>query len=206
MARGNVFDYGRPGRPKVPVKSEPPKYISRLNALMMHLDDRGWYRELAKRQRREYLKANAPFIGGRPIGDPLEMDRIMCRSDAVVEWKDETDTDLNAAQFTGHIVLEIDPNCPNSLLFKLINAILDQTRKRHARRINTKHWAQHRILALYELKLRGYDLSQDRKQLAQWLFPKISSQKVQGDKFDRAKQYLNEAKDQLPALRAQLNS
>jgi len=200
MARAYFYEDGRPGRPRVPVNQSPPKYIFHLNALMLRLDDRGWYRELAKRQRREYLRANAPFEG-RPIGDPLEMDRIMCRTDVVAECKDKTD--LEIAQFNGRVVLEIDPDCPDDRLFKKIAAILDQVRKRRSRRINTKHWATHRILALYELKLRGHDLSQDRKQLAAWLFPEIRSEKTRGDKFDRSRQYLCEAISQLPTLRAQ---
>jgi hypothetical protein len=202
MARRHVYDYGPPGRPKVSVEPEPPRDFSRLNALMLRPDVRGWYRELAKRQRRQDLKANPPPLKkGRPIRDPLEMDRVMCRTDVVAECKDETD--LDAALFNKRIVLAIDPNCPSDLLFKKIGAILDEPRNRHSRRINTKHWAEHRILMLYDLELMGHDTSKERKQLAQWLFPEVRSQKSRGDKFDRAMQYLDGAKELLPALRAQ---
>jgi hypothetical protein len=201
-----VYEDGRPGRPKVPVKPEPPedisRLISRLNGQMPRLGIRGWYRELAKRQRREYLSANpSPFKSGRRISGPFEMDRFMCRTDIVAECKNETD--LEVARFNGRIVLEIETACPNGLIFKKIRALLDRARKRPSRRINTKHWTEHRVLVLYDLKLMGYDLSQDRKQLATWLFPNIRSEKFRGDKFDRAKQYLREAISLLPALRAQ---
>lgn len=196
-----VYEDGSPGRPKVLIDHSPPKDFSRLDALMLRLDDRGWYHELAKRLRREALIANPVSHGeGQPIRDPFEMDRAMCRTNSVAECKDETD--LEVARFNKRIVVEIDPNCPDNLLFKQITTILHQTRKRHARQINTKHWVEHRILVLYDLELMGYDRSKNRKQLAQWLFPKISSQKAQGEKFDRAKQYLDEAKDLLPTLRA----
>jgi hypothetical protein len=200
-----IYEDGFAGRPKVPINHSPPKDFSRLDALMLRLDDRGWCLELAKRQRFEALKANPPpHRKGQPIRDPFEMDQVMCRAYAVAECKDETD--LEVARFNKRIVVEIDPNCPDNLIIKQITAILDQTRKRHARQINTKHWTEHRILVLYDLELMGYDRSKNRKQLAQWLLPKISSQKAQGDKFDRAKRYLDKAKDQLPALRAQLSS
>jgi hypothetical protein len=201
VARPYVYEDGRPGRPKVRVRQNPPQDFSSLDALMQRLDDQGWYHELSKRLRCEYLKANPALMKGGAITDPLEMDRIMCRTNVVAECKSETD--LEVAKFNGRIVLEIDPACPNDLIFKKIGAMLDQTRKRPARRINAKHWADHRILVLYEFKLMGCDLSKARKQLAAWLFPDIHSEKTRGDKFDRAKQYLNEAISLLPALRAQ---
>ena len=127
----------------------------------------------------------------------------MCRSEVVAECK--TETDLKVARFNGRVVLEIDPACPNELLFQKIGAVLDRARNRKARRINTTAWAEHRILALYDLKLMGYDLSKERKQLAAWLFPEIDGEKPRGDKFDRAKEYLDGAIALLPTLRAQSN-
>jgi hypothetical protein len=100
-------------------------------------------------------------------------------------------------------VLEIDPNCPDEILFEKIATVLKRARNKPARRINTKAWAEHRILALYDLRLMGYDLSKDRKQLAAWLFPEINNEKPRGDKFDRANEYLKAAMASLNALRAQ---
>ena len=116
MPRRYVYEDGRPGRPKVKVNPISPKDFSRLIDLMTLLDPRGWYVELARRQRRKYLKANPRLYKGRSlrrITDPEEMDRIMCRSEVVAECK--TETDLKVARFNGRVVLEIDPACPNEL-------------------------------------------------------------------------------------------
>jgi hypothetical protein len=49
----------------------------------------------------------------------------------------------------------------------------------------------------------GFDFSKDRKQLAVWLFREIKDEKQRGDKFDRARKYLEDALSSLGALRAQ---
>jgi hypothetical protein len=54
LARRYLYEDGRPGRPKAPVHRSPPTDFRRLIDQMDRLDDRGWYRELAKRQRREF--------------------------------------------------------------------------------------------------------------------------------------------------------
>jgi hypothetical protein len=66
-----------------------------------------------------------------------------------------TPYDLEIARFNGRLVLEIDPDCIDEILFKKIAALLKRVRSGKARRINTKAWAAHRILALDDLKLMG---------------------------------------------------
>jgi hypothetical protein len=186
---------------------------------MAGLDARGWYRELAKRRRREYLKINLlknrtsrrisdkinpSFLknrSSRSITDPEEMDRIMCRSDVVAVCN--TQDDLEVASFNNRLVLEIDPDCPDEILFKKIAAELKRARTGKVRRINVKTWAKHRILMLYDLKLMGHEVSKNRKQLAMWMFPEIKNEKRRGDKFDRATEYLAAALHSLNTLRAQ---
>ena len=150
----------------------PPKGFSLLTDLMARLDERGWYRELAKRQRREYFKATPRLYKGRRIADPEEMDRIMCRTDVVAVCT--TSDDLEVAQFNGQLVLEIDPACLDEILFEKIATELKRVRNGKSRQISTKGWAKHRILALYDLKLRGYDVSKDRKQLSAWLSERLT--------------------------------
>jgi len=177
---------------------------------MEKLDARGWYRQLAERKRIEEMNGDPrdvePWL--RQVTDPEEMDRIMCRTDVVAECK--TADDVKIAHFNGRVVVEIDPAAPNDLLFSKIATLLDARRAliegaklRLARRINVTPWKEHRILALYDLRLLGYDLSRERKQLAAWLFPEIPDGKHRGDKFDRAREYLETALASLNTLRAQ---
>jgi hypothetical protein len=125
----------------------------------------------------------------------------MCRNELVAECN--TLDDLKVAKLNGRVVVEIDPACPNDILLEKVAVLLDRIRGSNVRRINTKAWKEHRILSLYDLRLSGYDLSSQRKQLSLWLFPEIGSEKPRGDKFDRAKELLNVALASLAALRAQ---
>jgi hypothetical protein len=199
LKRRYVYDYGRPGRPKVKVSPTPPKDFSRLIELMPALDARGWYRELTERLRREYLEK------ARETEDQIvnqeEIDRVLCRTDVVAVCN--TSDDLEVARYNGRIVLELDPVCPDKMLFSKIGPILNRLRRRAARRINTKAWVNHKILVLYEYKLMGYDVSKDRKQLAVWLYPEIKDEIQRGDKLDSANKYLEAAVASLTALRAQ---
>jgi hypothetical protein len=129
------------------------------------------------------------------------MDRLMCRTDVVAECV--STIDLEVARFNGRIVLEIDQNCPNEIIFEKIEAKLNLARAVKPRHINPSAWIDHRILALYDLKLCGYNLSKERKQLAIWLFPNIIDQKARGDKYDRARELLDDALSQLDLIRAQ---
>jgi hypothetical protein len=129
------------------------------------------------------------------------MDRLMCRTDVVAECV--STIDLEVARFNGRIVLEIDQNCPNEIIFEKIKTKLKLARTVKPRHINVSAWIEHRILALYDLKLRGYDLSNERKQLAVWLFSDVIDQKARGDKYDRARELLDDALLQLDLIRAQ---
>jgi hypothetical protein len=125
----------------------------------------------------------------------------MCRTDVVAVCT--TSDDLEVAQFNGRLVLEIDPACLDEILFEKIATELKRARNGKSRRISTKGWAKHRILALYDLKLRGYHVSKDRKQLSAWLFREINDEKRRGDKYDRAVKYLRAALSSLNKLRTQ---
>jgi hypothetical protein len=207
MPRRYVVEDGQPGRPKTDVDTTPPAGFSLHKDLMEGLDVRGWYKELGRRHHSEKMAGDPRFIGPRkpdyfgldPVTDPEELDRLMCRTDVVVECN--TPEDLKIAQFNGRLVVEIDPTCPNEIVFDKISALIGRVRSIHDQ--NTKAWKNHRILALYDLKLLGYDLSMDRKQLALWLFPEISGEKNRGDKFDRATECLEAALASLRTLRAQ---
>jgi hypothetical protein len=203
MTRSYVAEDGRPGRPKTEIDRKPPTGFCLHIELMEKLDARGWYRQLAERRHYENLGGDLrdEYFQLRQVTDPEEIDRLMCRTDVVVECK--TAEDLEIARFNDRIVVEIDPACPNDMLFDKIAALLDRVRSENVRRINTKPWREHRILSLYDLKLSGYDLSSERKQLALWLFPEIGDEKQRGDKFDRAKELLKAALASLGVLRAQ---
>jgi uncharacterized protein (UPF0128 family) len=174
---------------------------------MKKLDLQAWYTQLGERKRFEMMEGDPREYEVdshlRRITDPNKMDRIMCRVDSVAECKNAQDLDV--AHYNGRVVLEIDPACPNDTLFKKIKVILEHVRDRSPRKLNTRSWAEHRILALYDLKLMGYDLSKERKQLSLWLFPEIEDEKARGDKYDRATELLASALNALPTLRAQAN-
>jgi hypothetical protein len=180
---------------------------------MADLDARGWYHELEARERRRFLAAHCrpedwPWLkeefaaGFKPIDDPQEMDRLMCRTEPVA--KVETPLHLEVAQFNNRLVLEIDPMCLKDVLFKKIEDFLQAARKqkqRPSRHIPSEAWRNHRLLTLHSLQLAGYDLRRSRKQLAEWLFPEIANPKARGDKYDRACKLLTAALAALPTLR-----
>lgn len=203
MAKPYHYEDGEPGRPKVEIDPSP-KWLSNHVVLMKDLDIRGWYLQLASRvayeiKRDEFAdQENWPY---RPVTDPEEIDAVMCRTTPVALC--QTPQELEVAQFNGRIVLEVDPNCPEALLFQEIVRVLRTVREKPVRQVNTRAWAEHRILAMYDLKLADYDLSAERKQLAAWLFPEIENQKTRGDKYDRAREYLDDAIGSIPTLRAQ---
>jgi hypothetical protein len=210
MPRPYVVEDGLPGRPKIEIDTTPPAGFSLHKELMEALDVRGWYQELGKRFHSEKLARDSHFIGpDKPdffglaaVTDPEELDRLMCRTNVVAECK--TPEDLKIARFNGRLVIEIDTECPIEIVLDKISAIIDGVKSIRER--NTNAWKNHRILALYDLKLGGCDFSADRKQLALWLFPEIGDQKTRGDKFDRATECLEEAVASLGILRAQSNS
>jgi hypothetical protein len=210
MTRPYLAEDGQPGRPKTETDATPPTGFSLHEELMKTLDDRGWYRELGRRSQLEKHQGDPHAIGPRkpdypglePVTDPEELDRLMCRTGVVAECN--TQADLRIAKFNGRVVVEIDPACSNEILFDEIAALLDQIVSR--RRRNTKAWKKHRILSLYDLKILGYDLSSERKQLARWIFPEIDDETKRGSKFDRAKEHLETAVTSLSVLRAQSTS
>jgi hypothetical protein len=144
-----LYEYGRAGRPKTKIDSSPPKGLSLHLGLMERLDPYGWYRKLE--ERRQFERAGSdprdpddPRL--RRVTNPEERDGLMCRTDVVAVCN--TSDDLEVAHFNGRVVLEIDPNCPDEILFEKIATVLKRARNKPARRINTKAWAEHRILAL----------------------------------------------------------
>jgi hypothetical protein len=172
------------------VTSAAPFDLAADDKLMASLDPQGWYRELATRQRRAHIRKHydpenwsqlgTEFAAGfKPVDDPQEMDRLMCRTDLVA--KVETPQDLAAAQINGRLVLEIDPDCLKGVLFQKIKDFLETAReekRKPSRHISFEAWSHHRIITMYDLQLKGHDLRRRRKQLAKWLFPEISLQRA----------------------------
>jgi hypothetical protein len=204
LTRRYAYEVSRPGRPKTKIDSSPPKGFTLHLALMKRLDRYGWYRQLEERRQLDRTGSDPrdpddPRL--RRVTDPDELDRVMCRTDVVAVCN--TPDDLEVAHFNARLVLEIDHACPDEVLFNKIATELKRVRNGKSRRNRTRPWREHRILALYDLKLMGYDLSKDRKQLAAWLFPEINDEKRRGDKFDRAIKYLKAALSSLNTLRTQ---
>jgi hypothetical protein len=209
-------DGKRRGRRPSKVTSTAPFDLAADDKLMAGLDARGWYRELATRRRRAFVVAyyrpedwprmEREFAAGlKPIDDPQEMDRFMCRTEPVA--KVETPLDLEVAQFNGRLVLEIDPYCLKKVLFRKIEDFLEAAREQKPKPKPSRHipfaaWANHRLITLYDLQLKGYDLRRRRQQLAKWLFPEIDNPKARSDKFDRARKSLTKALTVLPTLLA----
>ena len=198
----------RPGRPPTKIKANPPKGFERHDELMRSLDGRGWYRELAKRQRETAL-LDGPLneryrerddLSLEPIEDPEEMDRLMCRTEPVAECRDAYD--LKIARRNGRLVIEIDVMAHDDFLIEEVKRLIKIRRgEQKPRRIYLNAWVNHRILALYDLKNMQYNLCKQRKQLAWWMFPEIKDDNARGDKYDRACELLDEALSSLSLLR-----
>src|SRR5271165_4332158 len=122
-------DGKRRGRRPSKVASTAPFDLAADDKLMAGLDPQGWYRELATRQRRAFVVAHYGPENGleRSNDDPEEMDRLMCRTEPVA--KVETPLDLKVAQFNGRLVLEVDPDCLEDVLFQKIKGLLKDARK-----------------------------------------------------------------------------
>lgn len=196
-------DGKRRGRRPSKVTGDAPFDLAADDKLMASLDPRGWRRELGTRQRRAFIVEHYGKESlERTSDDPQEMDRLMCRDQPVA--KVETPEDLNVARFNSRLVLEVDLDCLDDVLFQKIKEFLKVAReekRKPSRHISFEAWSSHRILTLYDLQLNGY-LRRGRKQLAKWLFPEIADPKARGDKYDRARELLSEALAALPTLRA----
>src|SRR5271165_4347652 len=131
-------DGKRRGRRPLKVASAAPFDLAADDKLMAGLDPQGWYRELATRQRRSDIRKHykpedwpqleTEFAAGlKPIEDPQEMDRFMCRTEPVA--KVETPRDLEVAQFNGRLIVEIDPDCLEDVAFQEIKGLLKDKRK-----------------------------------------------------------------------------
>jgi len=206
--REYVCENGTPGREATEIDLTPPKGFCLHKELMDNLDLTGWYGQLAHRHEQDKLGWDgtpmyefSEFGLCKPLLDPQKIDHMMCRDEIVRECK--TNVELEIAQHNNRIVLSIDPACPDAILYSEIMKAIKTIKDRIIRSINTTAWTEHRILALYDLKLMGYDLSNERKQLAAWLFPEIQKPKARGDKFDKAKKYLDGAISSLDIMRAQ---
>ena len=120
-------------------------------------------------------RATSPTIHKRWIGSCVETQPVA---------KVETPEDLNVARFNSRLVLEVDLDCLDDVLFQKIKEFLKVAReRRNENRVaayRSRPWSSHRILTLYDLQLNGYPLRRGRKQLAKWLFPEIADPKARG--------------------------
>jgi hypothetical protein len=148
------------------------------------------------------------FRGLIPLTDLDEINRFLCRPSGVSQIESAEQAD-NALRL-GMILIAVDPNTPD--LARRLGAEAEKIRKAHPLPIKKppgrpsgttdlvgidanklEQWRAHRILALHELRLSGYDPTKDRKQIAEWMFPEIKDQRKRGSKLDRAVEFLDEA-------------
>jgi hypothetical protein len=118
------------------------------------------------------------------------------------------------------ILIVVDPNTPD--LAKRLRIETEKIRKAHPLPIRKGRgrpsksgdidiispetlnaWRLYRIVALHELRLRGYDPQRQRKQLAAWLFPEQRNQLARGEMLDRAVELLDDALAAARAIDAQ---
>lgn len=208
MTKRYVYEGTKAGRPPMEIAREPPDWFCRHDILMQSLDARGWYREIARRLRGAGVKAHydpdelskVAAAGFYPVLDPVEMDRLMCRTEPVAVVADELD--LKIAQRNNHLVVEIDVNTHDDELNRLLKLAIAAARgSKKPRRHQFEVWSEHRILALLDLQIGGCDPDKDRKQMARWLFPEVVDDEQRGQKFDRARKYLADAGEGLNSLR-----
>ncbi len=211
------------GRPKKKVAKSPPDFFRTYDEEMKGWNARRFMRELVMRQgeyyyelRRQEWEGQAPHMQGVPITDPDEINKFLCRPSAVSEISSKEDADQVLR--LGMILIAIDPNTPN--LVERLSAVVKAIRKRHPLKkqrgrpskapdvpgigLDTVgRWRDHRIVALHDLRLRGYDPRKDRKQLAAWMFPEQKDQRKRGQMLDRSRRLLDEALAGVRSLDAQ---
>ncbi|TLG72786.1 hypothetical protein [Methylocystis sp. B8] len=201
-------DGARRGRPAIETVAATPNGFEHYDELMQGLNAYGWYKEIAARLRREVIAqrySDEELRGWKeqglaPYEDPTDIDRFMYRTEPVAVVRDAKD--LRIANCNDRLVVEIDVNVHDDVLIRSLKAVIDGRRAQRPRRSRFSAWTDHRILALFDLRLMGYNLDGERTQLALWLFPEIENAEVRGRKFDRARGYLDDAIASQDSLRA----
>ena len=187
-------DEPRAGRPPIEIETALPPDLAPLVVAKSEQQKFGladWRKALGGEQQRQAYVANeyspeawanlepgtfGPWRpeagmaeGFVPITDLHEMDRVMCR---------------------GWISLDIDTAWTDDLIDRVGKKAVAAERAKLGR---FAQWASHNIATLFNFQQAGRDLSNERKQLAAWLFPDIADADAREGKFDRAKGYLEEA-------------
>jgi hypothetical protein len=168
-----------------------------------------------ERERADWEKLQ---VTGIPITDLGEIDRFLVRprSVALIRTKEDADHALKL----GMILIAVDPNTPN--LMGRLKEQAEEIRASHPLLIKrgrgrpsdatnvagisektVREWRSHRIVALHELRLKGYDPHKERRQLAEWMFPNIKDHRSRGRKLDRAVELLDDALAALGVIAAQ---
>jgi hypothetical protein len=154
------------------------------------------------------------YSPGKPLTDLDEINAFLCRLPPVVQIEVDHALDL------GMILIAVDPNTPD--LAKRLRIEAEKIRKAHPSPIKKRRgrpnksgditvippeilnaWRTHRIVALLELRLRGYDPQRQRKQLAAWLYSEQKNQRARGEKLDQAVKLLDDALAAARAIDAQ---
>jgi hypothetical protein len=211
------------GRPKTKIAREPPRFFRTYDDEMRNWDARRFFRELVIRQgthdweqergewKRSKKSAFDPlgetYLRGTPVTDPDEINKFLCRPPAVSQITSKEDA-IHALRL-GLILIAVDPHAPN--LADKLNIEAKKIRAKYPLPIKPRgrpsdsidvvgidankveQWRIHRIVALHELRLKGYDPRKERKQLAAWMFPEIRDKRKRGLKLDRAVELLDEA-------------
>jgi hypothetical protein len=202
----------RYGRPRTRIRKEaPPEFsLSQEDELTQKLDARGFLNALVKLDVwAEHIREN-PDWEKRQIYPGFEtaddFQRFLVRPDPVTIIED--DETAKHALSLDMVLIGVDPNVSD--LEVRLRKVAKEIREKHplpmARRgrprksgdidgvsdTDVRAWRNHRVLALRKLEHKGYNLSDDRKQLAWWLFPEVKDQVKRGHKLDKAVELLEQ--------------
>jgi hypothetical protein len=198
------------GRPATKIRKKPPPEfsLSQEDELAQQLDVRGFLNALMKLDTwAEHIRENPDWEKRQTFPGFETVDEFnRGRPDPVTIIEDEKT--VEHALFFDMVLIGVDPNVPD--LERRLCKVAKEIREKHplpmARRgrprksgdidgvsdTDVRAWRDHRVLALRKLEHKGYNLSDDRKQLAWWLFPEIKDQVKRGHKLDKAVELLEQ--------------
>jgi hypothetical protein len=207
----------KPGRPRTPTVSSP-EWFQTYDDAMKGWGAREFLREIVNRQLRhdaergrKRLRRDWGFLNlsdeAAPIIDFDEINNFLCRP-AAVSQIGSVEEAAHALRLN-YILIAVDPNTPN--IEQRLIAEAKKIRKKHRLRLKrspgrprssadttspdarkVQQWRDHRIVALHDLRLNGYDPRKQRMQVAALMFPEIKDQSRRGRKLDRAVKLLDE--------------
>ena len=210
------------GRPKKKISKIPPSWFSNHDDLVRKLDARDFLRLIVAKQNKDDWEKRVskewPHGQGIPLFELDEINHFLKPLSPLSVLKNEEEA--AHAKALGFVVISIDPHVPNlaSSLKKIIGEIRKDypfpVRRKVGRQsiegdmplfdeTDLQQWKDHRILALYDLRLRDFVRPEQRKQIASWLFPEIKNQTDRGNKLDKAQKILDQFLSSLRSIDAQ---